>query len=166
MQETQAWPLDKEDPLEKGMAIHSSILSWRIPWTDETGGLRSMESQKVSHDWVTFTHSLIQVFIMVKIKIQSPQWISQCLLALSALSLFPFKDKLFEGVVHMRYFLTFSTPTYFSTNCYLDPTWRTLLKLFSTKTATYLLQNKQAFFLISFADCASYCNTFYYFHSI
>ena len=113
MQETQAWSLDKEDPLEKGMATHSSILSWRIPWTEETGGLQSMGSQKVRHDWVTFTHSLIQVVIIFKIKIQNPQWISHCLLALPALSLLPFKGKLFEGVVHMHYFPTFSTPTYF-----------------------------------------------------
>ena len=39
-----------EDPLEKGMATHSSILTWRIPWTEEPGGLQSMESQRVIHD--------------------------------------------------------------------------------------------------------------------
>ena len=39
--------LDEEDPLEEGMAIHSSILAWRIPWTEEPGGLQSIESQKV-----------------------------------------------------------------------------------------------------------------------
>ena len=39
IQETQVWFLDQEDPLEKGMATHSSILAWRIPWTEETGGL-------------------------------------------------------------------------------------------------------------------------------
>ena len=39
-----------EDPLEKEMAIHSSILAWRIPWTEEPGGLQSMESQRVGHD--------------------------------------------------------------------------------------------------------------------
>ena len=39
-----------EDPLEKGMAAHSSILAWRIPWTGEPGGLRSMGLQKVRHD--------------------------------------------------------------------------------------------------------------------
>ena len=39
-----------EDPLEKGMAIHSSILTWRIPWTKEPVGLQSMESQRVGHD--------------------------------------------------------------------------------------------------------------------
>ena len=39
-----------EDPLEKEMANHSSILAWRIPWTEEPGGLQSMESQRVGHD--------------------------------------------------------------------------------------------------------------------
>ena len=39
-----------EDPLEEGMATHSSILAWRIPWTDEPGGLQSMESQRVRHN--------------------------------------------------------------------------------------------------------------------
>ena len=42
MQETQARSLGQKDPLEKGMATHSSILAWRIPWTEETGGLQSM----------------------------------------------------------------------------------------------------------------------------
>ena len=42
--------LDWEDPLEKGMATHSSILAWRIPWTEEPGKLLSMGSQRVGHD--------------------------------------------------------------------------------------------------------------------
>ena len=42
--------LDQEDPLEKGMATHSSILAWRIPWTKETGGLQSMGLQRDGHD--------------------------------------------------------------------------------------------------------------------
>ena len=45
--ETQVWSLGQEDPLEKGMGTHSSILAWRIPWTEEPGGLWSMGSQKV-----------------------------------------------------------------------------------------------------------------------
>ena len=45
----------QEDPLEKGMATHSSILAWRIPWTEEPGQLQSMGSQKVGHNWVTNT---------------------------------------------------------------------------------------------------------------
>ena len=50
-QEMQVWSLGQEDPLEKGMATHSSILAWRIPWTEEPGGLQSMGSQRVVHDW-------------------------------------------------------------------------------------------------------------------
>ena len=41
--------LDQEDPLEEGMATHSSILAWRIPWTKESGGLQSIGSQRVGH---------------------------------------------------------------------------------------------------------------------
>ena len=47
LQETWVWFLGWEDPLEKGMATHSSILAWRIPWTEETGGLQSKGSQRV-----------------------------------------------------------------------------------------------------------------------
>ena len=47
MHETWVQLLDWEDPLEEGMAIHSSILAWRIPWTEEPGGLQSMGSQRV-----------------------------------------------------------------------------------------------------------------------
>ena len=50
IQETQFRSLDQEDPLEKDMAIHSSILAWRIPWTEEPGGLQSMGLQRVGHD--------------------------------------------------------------------------------------------------------------------
>ena len=49
MQETQVPSLGQEDPLEKGMATYSSILAWRIPWTEEPGGLKSMGSQRVRH---------------------------------------------------------------------------------------------------------------------
>ena len=50
MQETWVRSLGQEDPLEKGMATHSTILAWRIPWTEEPGGLQSMRSQRVRHD--------------------------------------------------------------------------------------------------------------------
>ena len=50
MQETQVQSLGWEDPLENGMATHSSILTWRIPWTEEPGGLQSMGLQRVRHD--------------------------------------------------------------------------------------------------------------------
>ena len=50
MQETWVQSLGWEDPLEKGMATHSSILAWRIPWTEELGRLQSMGLQRVRHD--------------------------------------------------------------------------------------------------------------------
>ena len=50
MQDTWVQPLHWEDPLEKGIASHSNILAWRIPWTEEAGGLHSMGMQRVGHD--------------------------------------------------------------------------------------------------------------------
>ena len=50
MQETQVQSLGQEDPLEKEMATHPSILAWKIPWTEEPDGLRSMASRTVGHD--------------------------------------------------------------------------------------------------------------------
>ena len=50
MQETRGQSLGREDPLEKKVATHSSILAWRIPWTEEPGGLEPMGSQRVGHD--------------------------------------------------------------------------------------------------------------------
>ena len=52
-QETQVQSLDQEDPLEKEVATHSSILAWRIPWTEERVRLQSMGSQRVRHDCAT-----------------------------------------------------------------------------------------------------------------
>ena len=51
MQEIQFWSLGWEDPLEKKMATHSSIFAWKIPWTEEPGGLQFLGLQKVKHDW-------------------------------------------------------------------------------------------------------------------
>ena len=64
MWETQVWSLGQEDPLEKEMATPSSILAWRIPWTEEPGRLQSTGSQRVGHDWVTsltFTFSKLKL---------------------------------------------------------------------------------------------------------
>ena len=52
-QETQVRSLCQEDPLQKGMVTHSSILAWRTLWTEEPGGLQSIASQRVEHEWVT-----------------------------------------------------------------------------------------------------------------
>ena len=59
MQETlekQVWPLGQEDPLEEGMAIHSSILAWIIPSSEEPGGLQSIGLEGVEHDWNSLAH--------------------------------------------------------------------------------------------------------------
>ena len=53
MQETCVQTLGQEDPLEKGMATHSSLLAQRIPWTEELGGLQSMGMQRAVHDQAT-----------------------------------------------------------------------------------------------------------------
>ena len=53
VQETRLRSLGREDPLEMGMATHSSTLAWRIPWTEEPGGLQFMEKQRVGHDCAT-----------------------------------------------------------------------------------------------------------------
>ena len=50
MRETRVRSLGQEDPLEKEMAIHSSTITWKIPWTEEPGRLQSMGSQRVGHD--------------------------------------------------------------------------------------------------------------------
>ena len=56
MQELQAVLLGREDPLE-GMATYSNILAWRIPWTEEPGGIQSIASQRVEHNWRDSTHA-------------------------------------------------------------------------------------------------------------
>ena len=57
MQEIWVWSLGQEDPLEKGMVTHSSILAWSIPCTEEPGGLWSIGLQRVRHDWSDLAHS-------------------------------------------------------------------------------------------------------------
>ena len=54
MPETRVSSMGQEDPLEKGMATYSSLLAWRIPWTEEPRGLQSMGFQRVRHDWLDF----------------------------------------------------------------------------------------------------------------
>ena len=68
-QETWVRSLGHEDPLEKGIATLSSILAWRIPWTEKPGRLQSTGSQRVGHNWATFTfththtHTYIYLYI-------------------------------------------------------------------------------------------------------
>ena len=63
MQETQVQSLGWEGPLEKEIAIHSSLLAWRIPWREETGGLQSIGSQRFNYNWVTLTLTSLFTFI-------------------------------------------------------------------------------------------------------
>ena len=74
MQETPVPSLAGEEPLEKGMATHSSILTWRVPWTEEPGGLKSMGLQRVGHDLVTLSLSQVpNYFIPARIRQLSTQ---------------------------------------------------------------------------------------------
>ena len=66
MREIWVRSLGREDPLEKEMAIHSSTIAWKIPWTEEPGRLQSMGSQRVRHDWAT---SLLHHFIPARMAI-------------------------------------------------------------------------------------------------
>ena len=74
MQEIQVWSLGKEDHLEKEMATHSSILVWEILWTEETGGLQSMGSQRVRYNLVieracTHTSSLEGTLLTLSLRL-------------------------------------------------------------------------------------------------
>ena len=73
VQEAWLWSLGREDSLKKGMATHSSVLAWRIPWTEEAGRLESMGLQRIGHYWVThiFTFSVSLKEAIVK-QITSP----------------------------------------------------------------------------------------------
>ena len=75
MQEMQVWSLDQEDPLDKEMATHSSILVWEIPWTEyEPGGLQTMGLDRVGHDWVTKHTQVITVCGVTKSQIRLSDW--------------------------------------------------------------------------------------------
>ena len=63
IQETWVQPLGQEDPLEREMAIHFSIISWRIPWTEEPGGLQFMGLQRVGHDLANNNSNMIILFL-------------------------------------------------------------------------------------------------------
>ena len=73
MWETQVQSLGQEDPLEEEMVTHSSILAWRIPWTEKPNGLQTMESQRVRHDRVTNTlvHFIV-IFLLLFLKSITP----------------------------------------------------------------------------------------------
>ena len=72
--ETWVRSLGQEDPLEKEMVTHSSILAWRIPWTEEPGRLQSMGSQRVRHDWATSLHFTSSLCADIFISLTEIQW--------------------------------------------------------------------------------------------
>ena len=67
--ETWVWSLNRKDALEKGMVTHSSILVWRVPWTEEPGGIQSMELQRAGHDWVTNIYIISLPFSLSGLKL-------------------------------------------------------------------------------------------------
>ena len=71
MPETWVLSLVWEDPLEKGMATHSSILAWRFPWTEKPGGLQSMGWQRVGHGWATNTFTSKEVIFKLRYFLKS-----------------------------------------------------------------------------------------------
>ena len=71
MQETPVQSLGWEDPLEEGIATHSSILAWRNPWTEEPGRLQSMGLQRVGYDWVTDTSTLFALIFLLHFKLST-----------------------------------------------------------------------------------------------
>ena len=65
MRETWVRSLGREDSPEEGMATHSSILAWRIPWTEEPGGLQSMGWKRVGHDWATKHSTVVSCHLVI-----------------------------------------------------------------------------------------------------
>ena len=80
MQETQVQSLGQEDPLEKGMATHSSIFAWRIPWTEDPGGLQSMCVCMHAQSYQTLCHpmdySLPGTSVQGILQARVPEWIA------------------------------------------------------------------------------------------
>ena len=74
------WSLDWEDPLEEGMATHSSVLAWRIPWTEEPGGLQSTGSHRFGHDWSDLARSTLHSLRPYNCSVVEPSstWDSYC----------------------------------------------------------------------------------------
>ena len=77
MQEMWVWSLGQNDPLEKEMTVHSSILAWEDPWTEAPGGLQCMGSQRVGHDWATKQQQQVTLgFIIHNVNLSQSRLIS------------------------------------------------------------------------------------------
>ena len=75
-QVAQAQSLGREDPLEEDMATHSSILAWRIPWTEEPGGLQSIGLLGVRHDYSNYMHACMPVCLSLTYYVSQEKYIS------------------------------------------------------------------------------------------
>ena len=110
MWETWIWSLGQEDPLEKEMATHSSIHAWRIPWTEEPGGVQSTGSQRVRHAWATslsFFHFLCcfcnfggKRHMVYEGFLEAVQWLLPCF-AHPLVSFFPFIHSISHLLHHL-----------------------------------------------------------------
>ena len=94
MWETWVWSLGQEDPLEKEMATHSSILAWRVSWTEEPGRLQSAGSRRVRHNWATSLHfsshthqCLLFVVILMVVILTGMSWYLYLIVILFCISL-------------------------------------------------------------------------------
>ena len=97
IQDTWVWALGLEDPLEKGKATYSSILAWKIPWSEEPGRLQSMGLQRVGHDWVinTFTYFFHYYY---------SHWLPLCLKLISSKDIEVLPTPSFFSVTNIRNF--------------------------------------------------------------
>ena len=104
MRETWVWSLGQEDPLEKEMATHSSILAWRIPWAEELGRLQSMGLQRVGHDWATVFNFFFSFYLLTS----SPISLNPHTLPLAASSPFSVSMSSFLFVYFLLFVLDFT----------------------------------------------------------
>ena len=113
MQKTLGSTLGQEDALEKGMATHSNILAWRIPWTEEPDGLQSTGLQRVRHNSATNTFTFIPIPTQVCITLkwygkgewrQTGFFLKSMYLSLRSTVFFPFFHFLLPRVFHQNYF--------------------------------------------------------------
>ena len=121
MWDTQVQSLGRES-LEAGMATHSSILAWRIPWTEEPGGLQSMGLQRVRHDWAandihiyTYTKIILNIKWFVFILYNSSEYYNSGIYICMCVCIYPYK----KAYIYINPFFLFCTGIYCSTWSFL-----------------------------------------------
>ena len=134
MQETQVQSLGQEDPLEKGMAAHSSILAWSFPWTEETVELQSVRSQRIRYDWATntllfcfnikeffcvFLPPLLNIFCFCEVHtISVLYWSHLCMKCSLAISNFPEEvSSLSHSIVFLYFFALITEEDFLISPC-------------------------------------------------